>query len=416
MKYTLLTLCFILAILFSQAQELYMPKEIKKAYTEGYRSNTGLPGKHYFVNKSKYNINVSFDPLTAKLKGWEEITYFNNSNDTLQSLLIKLYQNLYMKGAVRYTTIDSNDVTDGVRVKIIKLNQKPYAESLKARGTNMTVKLPSALLPKDSIKIELSWELHIPKKTTIRMGKYDETSYFIGYWYPQIAVYDDISGWYFQTYNGQHELFNEYADYRVSIDVPKNYIVWATGVLQNPEEVLNDNILKKYKQALESDEAIPVISEDDLKSRNLTKGTSWRYKANYVNDFSFALSDHYLWDATSIISEEGSNSRIIINSAYKANSTNFKHVAAITHKLMQEFPNFIGRSYPYPSMSIFNGGGAMEYPMMVNQGEEPDYKGAMFTTSHEVVHSFFPFYVGNNQEKHAWLDEGITTMIPMEFQ
>lgn len=399
---------------FSQDLEKSYP--IQRAYENNSRSTDGLPGAAYFVNFSKYDINVEFDPYNCVLDGNLKVTYFNNSKDTLNSILFKLHQNLYRKGSSRKVAIHPNDVTNGLEIQNIIIEDKTQSEIPNIFGANMNVELDNQLNPLDSIEIKISWKLHTPKHTKIRMGRYDTATHFVAYWYPQIAVYDDINGWDKDSYDGKLELYNEYADYNVNIKVPDEFIIWATGSLSNPEKVLSEDIYTKYASAFNADSIISIIDTNDLKTGDIIQNGHWNFSAQNVNDFSFALSNNYLWDMQCIPNPKDSTKKIVLHSAYSKDSEFFNQNISINKTMIEGFYTQYGIVYPYESLVCFNGDKAMEFPMMINEGNEPDLKGTVFTTSHEFTHSFFPFYVGTNQTEYAWMDEGLATMLPIDLQ
>ena len=114
----------------------------------------------------------------------------------------------------------------------------------------------------------INWN-YIVATDPIRGGAYDKSTFLISYWYPQIAVYDDIAGWDKTNYTGNHEFYNDFNNYDVNIHLPQGFTVWATGLLQNPEQVLPQEQLKKYRQAMKSDEIIPIITKDDYSFNSL---------------------------------------------------------------------------------------------------------------------------------------------------
>ena len=138
---------------------------------------------------------------------------------------------------------------------------------------------------KDSIELYIKWETKIAKYTHLRGGLYNKNSWLIPYWYPQIAVYDDIFGWDRVQHSGNEEFYFEFANYDVKLSMSNAMCVWATGTLQNPQKIFNKKIYKKYLQALNSDNEIDIISKDDI--HNVLKNTEnvWHFKADSVLDF-----------------------------------------------------------------------------------------------------------------------------------
>jgi hypothetical protein len=421
MKYLLF---FLLTVtLFSQQNSLYIPRNIEDAYLFNTRSYNGKPGENYWINSADYKISTEIIPSERKVVGHETITYHNNSPDDLDIIVMRIYQDLYKKGNTRDWEIDSLSLTNGVEITKLKVNGKEYSRGVSVgqytrQGTNLAINLSEVLKSKSTLDIEVSWYFFVPVINKLRMGFYDYTSAFISYWYPQISVYDDIDGWDLNDYKGTVEMYNDFNNYDVSIEVPKNFIVWATGLLQNPEEVLQEGYLKKLNEAKKSDKIVNIIGSEDLSAGNITKQEEkniWKYKAEHVPDFALAISDHYLWDATSLEVEEGR--RVLIDAAYNPASSDFYEVASIARKSINYLSNELpGVPYPYPAMTIFNGHGGMEYPMMVNDGKTDTRSRTVGLTAHEITHTYFPFYTGTNERKYAWMDEGWAVVIPYDFQ
>ncbi|MCK4664121.1 MAG: M1 family metallopeptidase [Bacteroidales bacterium] len=425
MKKLLISILMFLAISifqenFAQNNSLYMPKNIKNAYDKDTRSFDGKPGNNYFQNTVDYTIDVDFVPQSRLLKGEEKIVYKNNSPDSLKTIVIRLYADFFRKGNKRNYNIGPDDIFDGVEITRLNYNGDSIdiqSDAVARRGTNLYVNLPEAIVPKSNVEFEIFWNFVYPGNTNIRTGRYNETSYFIGYWYPKISVYDDIDGWNRHVHNGEQEFYNEYGDFDVKVTVPKDNFVWSSGILQNASDVYSKTFLKKYEKSKNTDEIIHVVTADDIEKGGLlvdNEKNTWHFKATYLTDFAFALSDNYLWDATSV---QIGNKRVIVNAVYFKESIDFHEVAEIsknTLKLLSE--KVIGIDYPYPQMTAFNGHYGMEFPMMINDGDANTRNGTIFVTSHEITHSYFPFYVGTSEQKYAWMDEGLVTFLPKEIE
>ncbi|NNG26691.1 MAG: M1 family metallopeptidase, partial [Ignavibacteriaceae bacterium] len=406
-------------------QELYMPRNIQSAYEEGTRSFNGMPGDNYWQNSSDYKIKVEVDPQENLLTGSEEITYYNNSPDTLTRIVIRLYQDILKKGGARDWSLPSDGVHDGVQIsKVIIAGKEVDMEDRKnfnRSGTNLLITLNEVLHPNSQLYLSIDWNVYISDKVKIRMGAYDSTSFFIAYWYPQVAVYDDIDGWDRYNYSGQQEFYNDFSNFDVEIKVPNTFAVWGAGELQNPEELLNEKYLVRYNLAHQSEDVVRIVKEEDLTEgnifNNLNEFNTWKYKADYVTDFPFALSDHYLWDGVSVIADSTTDRKVFVDAAYKIESEDFYDVANISKKSIQYFSfEMPGVPFPYPCLTAFNGSGGMEFPMMINDGSASTLAGTVGVTSHEIAHTYFPFYMGINESKYAFMDEGWAVMLPFKFQ
>ncbi len=405
----------------SQISDLFIPREIQTAINNDTRTINGFPGKKYWQNEINYQIEVEFNPETGKIIGKETIRYKNNSPNALYNLIVNLYPNLFKKGNSRDRNVEPIDVHDGITLKKINISGNGVDKKFSTSyfGTHLSINLSKPLYANSEMQIQMEWEFLMQSKTTIRVGKYGKNTWFIGYWYPQIAVYDDIFGWDDIDYDGLHEFYSAFANFDVKIKVPSNQIIWATGIWQNPSEILNPEYFDRYNQALKSDKVIQIVGINDLKNKitKSEKDNIWHYVAGNVADFSFATSDTYLWDGISTVSDKKTKKETFIQTAYNRNSLDFFDVAEISRKTIQYLSDSMpGIPFPYPRMTVFNGGGGMEFPMMVNDRSTQRFSETFNLTSHEISHTYFPFYVGINQERYSWMDEGWAQFLPSEFQ
>ncbi len=414
----LLSLTIILSLqLYAQKKELYIPLEIEKAYQQKTRSFDGKPGENYWQNTADYTIEVSVDPSDRSLKGSEKVTYYNNSPNELNTLVVRLYNDVFKKGGAREMAVKEEDIDSGVVLSNLKINGVAVdlkGEEAYRSGTNMYISLTEPLAPGASLNLETEWSQFVPL-TLRRTGVYDSSSYFIGYWYPQIAAYDDVFGWDTFDYTFQTEMYNNLANFDVKITIPNNFTIWATGELQNPQAIFQDKTFKKYKKALSSKEVVHVIDSTEMKKGFSHKGNTWHYVAKEVTDFAFATSDHYLWDAAM---QKVDDRNVLVSSAFPAQSASrYSELTTIQQRTIKYFSeNIPGVPYPYPAFTTFIGlrGGGMEFPMMANN----DGPGRGLAI-HELFHTYFPMYVRINERRFAWMDEGwanyITQLVSDRF-
>jgi hypothetical protein len=407
---------------------LPLPVNIQKCYIEETRSYDGRPGPKYWQNSADYEIKVILDPEDKIISGREDIYYENNSPDTLKKVVIRLYQNIFKKGTTRNYEIQPQDVHNGVVIEYLEVDNKVIdlgsdTTSLRYFGTNLIINLSQPLPPREAIDITIAWYFSLPTKTRgIRMGAYSDSLFFVAYWYPKIAVYDDIDGWDLTSYLGTQEFYNDFGDFDVEIEVPNGYLVRATGILQNPAETLSDSIYSNYRAAYDSETIIGIIKSDDYLKGNITvddNAVIWNYRAENVPDFAFAVSNYYLWDGTSVCVDSIEKKRVFVDAVYSPESADFFDVADIAKKIIRSLSmNFPGVVYPYPEMTVFNRpeGGGMEFPMMVSDGSNTLRGRTIRLTSHEITHTYFPFYMGINENKYAWMDEGWAVMLPFDLQ
>jgi len=415
MKKLIFILLFIISIsLFAQESQLYTPVNIQKAYNNQTRSTDGNPGENYWQNRANYQINVELDPHSGLITGTEEITYFNNSPDSLNELYIHLFMNIYKKGNPRQYVVDPEDENEGVIIESFAINGNTVDTSaMEYIHNDFVLHLDKPILSGHETNLSVSWHYSINKKSHFRTGQVDSTSWFVAYFFPRIAVYDDIDGWNNFKYAGSAEFYNDFGDFTVSITVPQNFLAWATGVLQNPTDVLRKKFTERLISAQNSDEIVHIIDSTECTSDKITQPNPkniWIYKAENVSDFAFAVSDHYLWDASGLAVDKNTGRRVLIDAAYNKDSKDFYKVAKIARQSIDFMTTEIpGVPYPYPNLTVFNGLDEMEYPMMVNDASFEDPTYVVKLTSHEIFHSYFPFYMGTNESKYAWMDEGFAS-------
>nr|WP_199156204.1 M1 family metallopeptidase [Pedobacter sp. ASV2] len=405
--------CFILLTLFAKAQvKLPMEPVFQKTYQKGTRSVSGKPGEKYWQNNSKYQIKVDFNPANRLLKGNVEITYLNNSPDTLKEIWFKLYPNLYKKGTPRKTKFSESDLGDGVTIEKLNANGKAVA-NYSIDGTNMTVDVP-AVLPGKSITFSINYHYILNKGSHMRTGQVDDGSFFIAYFFPRIAVYDDVDGWNKYPYTGAEEFYNDFDHFNAEITVPGTFGVWATGDLKNASEVFQQNIVAKINTAEKNDAVVDVITQADLVNKKVTQPkafNTFKFEAKNVTDFVFALSDHYLWKSTSLVVDPITKRRTRVDAVFNPKHKDYYEVIDFARKTVESmsytFPKW---PFPYNHETIFDGLDQMEYPMMVNDNPVDNRTDAITLTDHEIFHTMFPFYMGINETKYGWMDEGWATI------
>jgi len=404
-----LSTIFCLALIQANAQTLTMPPEVMQAYAKGTRSESGKPGKKYWENHGRYNISVTMTPPDRTIKGVESITYFNNSPDTLRSLNMKLIVNVHL-GAGRNSAADPEA---GIHVDNLEINGAKAAwDNAKAITTNQIVDLASPLMPHDSLKLNITWHYQLSKGKG-RDGAIDSTTFYLAYFYPRVSVYDDYRGWDTQPHTGGLEFYNDFNDYTLEVTVPKNYIVWATGTLRNPNQVLQPDAAKRLQESMTSDSTIHIATAQDLANKNITAQNAtnmWLWTATNITDVALAVSDHYDWDAASVVVDDKTHRRTSVQAAFADASNDFHHYVQFAHNSLDWFShNLPGVPYPFPKTTSVQGFADMEYPMMVNDSHTPDLTFAQLVQDHEIAHTYFPFYMGTNESRYAFMDEGWAT-------
>ena len=215
-KDILFSLLFILPFFCISQNNIPYNKTFTQAVTKKTRTIKGIPGSNYWQNSESYDISAEVFPLERKLSGEEKIHYVNNSPDTLDQLVFHIFQNLYKIGSKRGLLIHPDDVHSGVVIENLKINNT-LITNFTLKSTRLIVDLETPLLPATTVTIEMSWNFSIPVKSDLRMGGKDETSFFLGHWFPKVAVYDDIKGWDQNTHTGSKEFYADLGNYKFSI-------------------------------------------------------------------------------------------------------------------------------------------------------------------------------------------------------
>lgn len=394
------------------SQELYMPRNVKEAYTKGTRSKDGKPGKNYWQNHGKYNMDIAVDAKTKIVSGTETIVYENNSNDTLRNLAIRFVNNLHKPSSPRSGNVNDDFLSNGLTITSLKIEGEIYKEDARSWGTVGNVKMNKALLPHSKITINIDWNYPLSKESG-REGQIDETTFFVAYSYPRVSVFDDYNGWDRLPHTDRQEFYNDFNDYTFSVKAPKNYVVYATGDLLNPDEVLQPEFSARLKKSYATDEILHIANEKELKTGIVTKQNEWnvwKFEAKNISDVCFGLSDHYLWDASSVLVDKKTNRRASVQAAYDIKGTDFVNSVKNNQYALDFFSNnWPGVPYPFSKMTAFQGFADMEYPMMCNDSQMGDPVFAQLVQDHEVAHTYFPFYMGINETRYAFMDEGWAT-------
>lgn len=396
------------------AQEPYMPRNIKAAYEKGTRSADGKPGKNYWQNHGKYDIAFTADADAKTISGKESIIYTNNSKDTLKLVAIRFVNNIHKPEAPRSGPVDADFLASGLKISSFKVDGQSANINSTGWGTVADVPLKTALLPGQKARFDIDWSYPLSKQSG-REGQIDNTTFFAAYAYPRISVYDDYNGWDRVPHTDRTEFYNDFNDYTVSVKAPKNYVVWATGDLLNVDEVLTTKVAERYKNSLISDQVMHIATLEEMKAGTVTKQNAWntwKFEANHITDFTFSLSSSYVWDAASVVVDKKTGRRSSVQAAYAPTAKDFAHAADWGRQALSWFSNnWPGVPYPFSKMTAFQGFADMEYPMMVNDSSTPDLEFSQFVLNHEIAHTYFPFYMGTNETRYAFMDEGWATTL-----
>ena len=431
----LLTLlfCFPLAVPGMARQTRPVPypvlptPQFEHAVAEGTRSTDGTPGSRYWINGGDYTIHAVLSPATRMLRGQETIRYHNNSPNDLEWIVVHLRQNLQQEGVIRNRP---QKLTGGMHLSEVRYNGEALLEQASLRpgstgyfidGTLMYLVLPVPLASGETGTLDFSWSFEVPGLGAPRMGQ-DGEVFYLGYWYPQVAVYDDVNGWKADPYMGNGEFYMDYGTYDVTIDVPEGWLVGATGMLRNPDEVLSEQTRTRLAMAAENREigaTVHVVEAEDRVAGRSTSASdtgrlTWRFHAENVRDFAFGTSAQYVWDATTAEvgdrDGDGTSDFAMIHALYRPEASSWERSAEFG-KFSIEYLSKMFMPYPYPHMTTVEGiiGGGMEYPMITLIGGARNDRSLFGVTFHEIGHMWFPMVVGQDEKQYTWMDEGLTS-------
>ena len=404
-------------------RDIPMTSTIRRAFAAGTRDATGRPGRNYWQLWTDYKIEARLDAATSVVTGRETVTFRNNSDSAMRSVVLRLDQNIFRPEAPHVSAMDA--LTDGMRITRLVVNGQtlpvtdtvgnpipgttrrtpPLSRVLKQ--TSARINLTAPIAAHSSGTIEADWSFQVPRiegARGFRMGRWADSLYQVAQWYPRVAVFDDLreGGWDTDPYLGNGEFYNNFGHFDVSIDVPAGWIVGATGVLQNPTQVLTPTARDRLSHVLESDSTRSIVSAAERgPGKSTAAGANgrlvWRFAADTVGDFAWATSNQFVWDATrATIPGRGP---VPVNVMYLPGhaQTYADGPGVVRHAL--EFYSKLWMPYAFPQLTMVDGPElGMEYPMFI--------MSAVFAADHEVGHEWWPMMVGVNETWYGWMDEG----------
>lgn len=379
---------------------LHPPNTFRHADNPYYWKND-LPKPGYWQQDVHYRIQARLDEVKDLVEGNAELTYWNNSPDTLKEAFFHLYINAARPGSYldQISPRPKDGRQRGTDVHSMTVDgQEPERE---IDNTVMRVVLPDPLPPGGKVVFNYRFTTHWGGIYRMKTYKHWGVKHFDGtQWYPRISVYDRKFGWDTQQHLG-HEFYGDFGTFDVDLDMPNDMVVEATGWLQNPAEVMPPDLRKKLDIANFKDkpwnEAPSVITPYEPGVRKV-----WRYHAENVHDFAFTA------DPTYRIGEAEWNGIKCIAVAAEPHAAKWQNAADYAAKCIEALSTIVG-PYGYPKMVVADARDGMEYPMLtLDSGNEPNYRSLFM---HEIGHNWFFGMVGNNETYRAMLDEGFTQFI-----
>lgn len=446
-----------------------------------YRTASGAPGPMYWQQRADYEIDIELDDTQRSLTGVCRIDYHNHSPHALTYLWVQLDQNRFRNDSTAemsrtapslagrspfksvQTMLAQQAFDGGYKIdSVSQVGDRPERDDSDEdrKGdknaanqndtsplthlivdTMMRIDLATPLAPGESTEIEIAYRYNIVDASVIRArGGYehfeddDNAIYEIAQWFPRVAAYTDYTGWQHNQFLGGGEFTLELGDYRVSITVPDDMVVTATGTLANPKAVLKDkwierlgSIQKKKKptfiitpeeaKANESEQKNDSAKSKKRKSNQPTK--TWTFNADNVRDFAWAASRKFIWDAMPVTVGE----RTVTAMSFYPNEAEPLWSQYSTESIAHTLEVYGRYTFDYPydvAISVNGPVYGMEYPMICFNGPRPEDDGTYSKATkyglisviiHEVGHNFFPMIVNSDEREWTWMDEGLNTFL-----
>lgn len=436
-----------------------------------YRNAAGEPGHEYWQQQVDYAIAARLLEDKRRIEATQDIVYHNNSPDTLKYLWVQLDQNRFKPDSMANLTTTFGGIgtrgpatqaaTDSAPAKISldMLRREQFLADVEVGydisrvvdgfgnplrytivGTLMRVDLPQPLKSGEKIRFSLDFAFNIVEEDAVsarsgyehfpddpREGGND--IFLLAQWFPRMVAYTDYEAWTNKEFIGRGEFTLEFGDYDVSLTVPADHIVSATGVLQNPDDVLTDEQQRRLKQAETAERIVFVVTPEEAMEAEktaTTKQKTWRFKADNVRDFAWASSRKFAWDARGYRQNDPDMPLVMAMSFYPKEGGELwqKYSTESIIHTMAVYERF-SFAYPYPTAQSVNGPvGGMEYPMITFNGprttlqddgtrtySQAEKRFLIGVVIHEIGHIYFPMIVNSDERQWTWMDEGLNSFL-----
>ncbi|MGZ8510409.1 MAG: M1 family metallopeptidase, partial [Chitinophagaceae bacterium] len=386
-----------------------------------YISQNGFSQTAYWQQEVNYHIAVALNDKNNSLKGDLSIDYINHSPDTLSFIYFHLWPNAYKNEKTALATQLHNDIDSKAKLDnahggfidslVFRVNDQAVTVETDPQYIDIVkLILPTPLVPSQAIHITTPFHVKLPSYFS-RSG-YDQQQYMICQWYPKPAVYDR-KGWHAFPYLDQGEFYSEFGTFKVSITVPSEYVIGATGALQTPAE------LAQYKTigAENFKNKKPVRA---YKAAQPNSNKTLEFVAENVHDFAWFADKDFIIQYDTLRLPSGNI--VDVFAYYQPNGNKeWNNSVDFIEDAVKHYSEWVGE-YPYPTVAAVEGpknlsSGGMEYPM-ITLITSPDAKkeGLDAVITHEVGHNWFYGILGSNEREHPWMDEGLNTYFQFKYE
>ena len=376
----------------------------------------------YFQQEINYKIQVTLNDRDNELNGDVTFTYKKNSTSGLDFLYIHLWPNAYKNNNTalckQLMSMGNFSLYNATPLQLGYIDQLDFSVNgsrvkWKTDSTNIDIAkifLAQPLSPGDSLVVSTPFHVKIPDAKFSRLGHVGE-SYMITQWFPKPAVYDR-NGWHPMPYLNQGEFFSEFGTFDVSITLPENYVIAATGDLQTTSEI------KKTEELIEATAALKSFGADNSFPPSSSNAKTVRYTISNVHDFAW-FADKRFHVTKKTITLERSGKQVDCYAYFtNAQANLWKEGANDVADAVNNYSKWVG-DYPYSSCTAVDGtisaGGGMEYPMITNIGEVSSKTMLTNVIAHEVGQNWFYGILANNERDHPWMDEGINSFYESRY-
>ncbi len=401
------------------------------------RNASGAPGPDYWQNTVDYDMALRLNTKNQVLTGRAQITYHNESPDPLTYLWLRV--NPYKQGDTESSSIKplmnaetlvrlSDTQAFAIQVDSIK-NRLGAKMTFAKSGEHIMIDLKAPINSKEKMIFSVFWSIPLPPISEGRDFGYEPTLkkegglYLLTHFFPKVSVYSDIDGWRNKLSPGTSSYAHPFGNYKVSLELPQEYIVASTGELDNDFEVLSPDQFSRYAIAKNSDTPVLIVPPAEVKvgrSISRSKVKTWSFHANKVRDFALACSPNFIWEAQKI---QVGDERVMVETFYPPSAGGFwgKYAQELAVHTVQSYSRNLFE-FPYPRVLVVNGGNTQgaTYPMMAISGKTPKISTKTVSLStyrmmEEVINligqNYFPHIINSDEGKWAWMDEGLSTFL-----